>query len=76
LVRTIHLEKLVDASVARVFRAFREEKALETWYDPRSRIDKFEVGGKLIEDNHPSAEILAVVPNHTIVHRYSDIVLA
>ena len=25
-------------------------------------------------DNYPTAEILALIPNHTIVHRYSDIV--
>ena len=32
------------------------------------------VGGKLTGDNYPSAEIVALVQNHTIVHRYSDIV--
>jgi len=32
------------------------------------------VGGRLIGDNYPSAEILVLMRNHTIVHRYSDIV--
>ena len=72
--RTIHLEKTINAPIARVYRAFQETRALRAWYDPRCRIEKFEVGGRLIGDNYPGAEILVLVPNHTIVHRYSDIV--
>ena len=71
---TVHIEKTIKAPVARVYRAFQQTRALKTWYDPRCRIDKFSVGGKLVGDNYPSAEIVALVPNHTIVHRYSDIV--
>lgn len=71
---TIHLEKKINAPVARVYAAFQQTKALRVWYDPQCSIEKFEVGGKLIGDNYPSAVILALVPNHTIVHRYSDIV--
>jgi hypothetical protein len=32
------------------------------------------VGGKLVGENYPSAEIVALVQDHTIVHRYSNIV--
>jgi uncharacterized protein YndB with AHSA1/START domain len=71
---TIHLEKEIKAPVARVYRAFEQTKALKVWYDPRCRIESFAVGGKLVGDNYPSAEILALIPNHTIVHRYNDIV--
>lgn len=60
--------------MARVYRAFEQTKALKVWYDPRCRIESFAVGGKLVGDNYPSAEILALIPNHTIVHRYNDIV--
>lgn len=74
LAETIHLEKSIKAPVDRVFGAFGHAKSLRVWYDPRSRIDKFAVGGKLIGDNYPSAEILAIVPKHTIVHRYLDVV--
>ena len=70
----VHLEKKINAPVARVYGAFQQTKDLKVWYDPRSSIDKFQVGGKLVADNYPSAEILALVPDHTIVHRYSDIV--
>ncbi len=72
--RIIHLEKKINAPVARVYRAFQRTKTLRVWYDPRCSIEKFEVGSKLAGDNYPSAEILALVPNHTLVHRYSDIV--
>ena len=72
--RTIHLEKTIRAPIACVYRAFQETKALKAWYDPRCRIQVFAVGGRLIGDSYPSAEILALVPNHTIVHRYSDVV--
>lgn len=71
---TIHLEKKINAPIGRVCRAFQETKALRAWYDPRCRIERFEVGAKLIGDNYPSAEILAFVPDHTIVHQYSDTV--
>jgi uncharacterized protein YndB with AHSA1/START domain len=74
LAGTVHIEKTIKAPVARVYRAFQETRALKVWYDPRCRIDKFSVGGKLAGDNYPSAEIVALVPNHTIVHRYSDVV--
>jgi uncharacterized protein YndB with AHSA1/START domain len=74
LAGTIHIEKEIRASVARVYRAFGQAKALKAWYDPRCRIERFAVGGKLVGDNYPSAEILALIPNHTIVHRYGDIV--
>lgn len=74
LAETIHLEKEIKAPVDRVYGAFQQTKALKTWYDPRCRIEKFAVGGKLVGDNYPSAEILALIPNHTIVQRYSDIV--
>jgi len=74
LAGTIHIEKEIKAPVARVYGAFGHGKALKTWYDPRGRIERFAVGGKLVGDNYPSAEILALIPNHTIVHRYSDIV--
>ena len=71
---TVHIEKTIRAPVARVYRAFQQTRALKTWYDPRCHIDKFSVGGKLVGDNYPSAEIVALVRDHTIVHRYSDIV--
>lgn len=74
LADAIHLEKAIKAPVARVYGAFRQTKTLKVWYDPRCRLDRFQVGGRLAGDNYPSAEILALVPNHTIVHRYSDIV--
>ena len=74
LAGTIQIEKEIKAPVARVYGAFQQTKALKAWYDPRCRIEKFAVGGKLVGDNYPSAEILALVPNHTIVHRYGDIV--
>jgi len=74
LAGTVHLEKAIKAPVARVYRAFQRTRSLKTWYDPRCRIDRFSVGGKLVGDNYPSAEIVALVRNHTIVHRYSDIV--
>jgi uncharacterized protein YndB with AHSA1/START domain len=74
LAGTVHIEKTIKAPVARVYRAFQQTRALKVWYDPRCRIDKFSVGGKLAGDNYPSAEIVALVRNHTIVHRYSDIV--
>ncbi len=71
---TVHIEKTIKAPAARVYRAFQQTRSLKVWYDPRCRIDKFSVGGKLAGDNYPSAEIVALVRNHTIVHRYSDIV--
>ena len=74
LAGTIHIEKEIKAPVARVYGAFGQARALNAWYDPRCRIKKFAVGGKLVGDNYPSAEILALIPNHTVVHRYSDIV--
>lgn len=74
LAGTIRIEKEIKAPVARVYGAFRQAKVLKAWYDPRCRIERFAVGGKLVGDNYPSAEILALIPNHTIVHRYSDIV--
>jgi uncharacterized protein YndB with AHSA1/START domain len=74
LVDKVHVEKQIKAPISKVYGAFREERALRIWYDPRSRVSNFKVGGKLTGDNYPSAEISALVPNHTIVHRYSDIV--
>jgi uncharacterized protein YndB with AHSA1/START domain len=74
LAGTVHLEKTIKAPVARVYRAFQQTRALKVWYDPRSHIDKFSVGGKLVGDNYPSYEIVALVRNQVIVHRYSDIV--
>jgi len=74
LAGTIHVEKTIKAPVARVYGAFQQAKALRTWYDPRCRIEKFAIGGKLVGDNYPSAEIAALVQNQMIVHRYSDIV--
>ena len=71
---TIRIEKEIKAPVAQVYGAFGQAKMLKAWYDPRCRIERFAVGGKLVGDNYPSAEILALIPNHTIVHRYSDIV--
>ncbi len=35
---------------------------------------KILVGGRLVGDNYPSAEIVALVQNHMTVHRYSDVV--
>jgi uncharacterized protein YndB with AHSA1/START domain len=74
LAGTIHLEKTVKTPVARVYRSFQQTGTLKIWYDPRCRVEKFAVGGKLVGDNYPSAEIVALVRNHTVVHRYSDIV--
>jgi len=37
-------------------------------------MEKFAIGRKLVGDNYPSAEIVALVRNSMIVHRYSDIV--
>jgi uncharacterized protein YndB with AHSA1/START domain len=74
LAGTVHIEKTIKAPVTRVYRAFQQTRTLKIWYDPRCRIDKFSVGGKLVGDNYPSAEIVALVQNHTIVYRYSDIV--
>jgi len=74
LAGTIRIEKEIKAPVAQVFGAFGQAKTLKAWYDPRCRIERFAVGGKLVGDNYPSAEILALIPNHTIVHRYSDMV--
>ncbi|GEM_PF-2315283 len=71
---SIHLEKEIRAPVGGTCKAFRQTQALKKWYDPRCHIDGFRAGGRLVGDNYPSAEILVVVPNHTIVHRYSDIV--
>ena len=70
----IHLEKEIRAAVGEVYGAFQRTQALRAWYDPRCRMEKFRVGGKLTGDNYPSAEIAALIPDHTIVHRYSDIV--
>jgi uncharacterized protein YndB with AHSA1/START domain len=74
LAGTVHLEKTIKAPVARVYRAFQQTRALKVWYDPRCHIDRFSVGGKLVGDNYPSCNIVALVPNQMIVHRYSDIV--
>ena len=74
LAGTVHLEKTIKAPVARVYRAFQTTRALKVWYDPRCHLDSFLVGGKLVADNYPSCEIVALVRNHMIVHRYSDIV--
>lgn len=74
LASTIHLEKTIKAPVARVYKAFQQTRALKIWYDPRCHMEKFSVGSKLVGDNYPSAEIVALVRNHMIVHRYSDIV--
>jgi uncharacterized protein YndB with AHSA1/START domain len=71
---TIHLEKTIKTPVARVFKSFRQTGSLKIWYDPRCHIERFAVGGKLVGDNYPSAEIVALVRDHTIVHRYSDTV--
>jgi uncharacterized protein YndB with AHSA1/START domain len=74
LAGTVHIEKMIKAPAGRVYRAFQQTRALRIWYDPRCRINKFSVGGKLVGDNYPSAEIVALIPNHMIVHRYGDIV--
>jgi len=74
LAGTVHIEKTIKAPVARVYRAFQQTRALKIWYDPKCHIDKFSVGGKLVGDNYPSAEMVALVRDHSIVHRYSDIV--
>jgi len=74
LADTVHVEKQIKAPISKVFRAFRMERALRAWYDPRSRMSNFEVGGKLTGNNYPSAGILAPIPSHTIVHRFSEIV--
>jgi uncharacterized protein YndB with AHSA1/START domain len=71
---TVHLEKSIKAPVARVYKAFQQTRALKAWYDPRCHIDRFSVGGKLVGDNYPSAVIVALVRNQSIVHRYTDIV--
>lgn len=71
---SVHVEKAIKAPVALVYRAFQQTRALKAWYDPRCHIDRFSVGGKLVGDNYPIAVIVALVRNHTIVHRYSDIV--
>ena len=71
---TIHIEKRIKASVARVYKCFQQEQSLRIWYDPRCHITRFSVGGKLVGDNYPSAEVVALVRNHLIVHRYSDVV--
>jgi len=73
LAGTVHIEKTIKAPVARVYRAFQQTRALKIWYDPKCHIDKFSVGGKLVGDNYPSAEMVALVRDHSIVHRYSDI---
>lgn len=72
--KAIHLERSIKAPVGEVYGAFERTRSLRVWYDPRCNIDRFKVGSKLEGDNYPSAEILALVPNHTIVHRYIDIV--
>jgi uncharacterized protein YndB with AHSA1/START domain len=74
LADTVHVEKQIKVPVSKVYKAFERERALKTWYDPRSRMSNFKVGGKLTGDNYPSAEISALIPNHIIVHRFSDIV--
>jgi len=74
LAGTVHVERNIKAPVGKVYTAFQQIKALKVWYDPRCRMEKFAVGGKLRGDNYPSAEILALVLNHTIVYRYTDIV--
>jgi len=74
LTGTIHIEKEIKASVAQVYKCFQQKQALRIWYDPRCHITRFSVGGKLVGDNYPSAEIVALVRNHMIVHRYSDVV--
>jgi uncharacterized protein YndB with AHSA1/START domain len=71
---TVHLEKTIGAHVARVYGAFQRSAALRVWYDPRCRLYGFRVGEKLAGDNYPSAEIVALVPNHLIVHRYTETV--
>jgi len=74
LAGTIHIEKRIKASVARVYKCFQQTRTLRIWYDPRCRIGRFAVGGRLVGDNYPSAEIVALVQNHMTVHRYSDVV--
>jgi uncharacterized protein YndB with AHSA1/START domain len=74
LAGTIHIEKRINAPVARVYKCFQQTRTLRIWYDPRCHIKRFAVGGKLVGDNYPSAEVVALVRNHLIVHRYSDVV--
>ncbi len=71
---TIHLEKTIGAPLAKVYGAFQGTKPLRVWYDPRCSLERFAVGARLAGDNYPSAEIVALIRNHTILHRYSDIV--
>jgi len=68
------MEKQIKAPVSKVYKAFQEERALRIWYDPRSRLSQFKIGGELTGDDYPSAEILALVTDQMIVHRYSEVV--
>ena len=74
MVAVVHIEKRIKAPVSKVYKAFQEERALRVWYDPRSRLSEFKIGGKLTGDNYPSAGILALITNQMVVHRYGDVV--
>jgi uncharacterized protein YndB with AHSA1/START domain len=72
--RVIHLRRLIDTSVEKVFSAFRTSKALKSWYDPEACVLQFKPGGGVEADFFPGYRLAAIVKPQLIVQQYTTVV--
>jgi hypothetical protein len=70
----LHVARLVDATPRACAAGFRSTRALSRWYEGPARLNAFRVGGRLKGSYYPSCEIVAIVPDQLVAHRYTSIV--
>ena len=67
-------EQDIKAPVRACVAGFRTAKALAGWYDAEARLTGFRVGGAVAGSYYPSYDIVAIVPDQLIAHRYTSVV--
>ena len=71
---TLHFGRGIAAPVREVTRLFRSTRALARWWDPTASLSRFRVGGTVTAAFLPSFEIIAIVPDRLIAHRYTSVI--
>ncbi len=71
---TLHLEKTINAPVAKCFACFGTTRALARWYDPSSRLTSFRPGGAVRASYFPSYEFIALIKNQLVAQGYTSVI--
>ncbi len=73
-IRVIHLEKPLSVPVAECFSCFSTTRKLQKWYDPEAHMTSFRVGGEIAGTYFPGYQIMAVVKNQLVVHKFKSVI--